>query len=137
MSYDDNNIFAKILRGEFDCVKVYEDENVLSFMDVMPQVEGHTLVVPKEPAETLLELSDAAAADCIRAVKKIMAAVVQAMDVSGATLLQLNGAEVGQTVPHIHFHIIPGSILGAKGHAREMVDPATLQPLADRIIQQL
>ncbi|WP_026960640.1 HIT family protein [Aliagarivorans taiwanensis] len=133
MSYDPNNIFAKILRGEMPCVKVYEDEHCLSFMDIMPQAEGHTLVLPKEPAETLLDLSDAAAAETIKVVKKMAKAVKQATGAAGVTIVQFNGAEAGQTVPHLHFHIIPGSFAKAKVHAKEMVDPASLQELADKI----
>ncbi|WP_026973428.1 HIT family protein [Aliagarivorans marinus] len=133
MSYDPNNIFAKILRGEMPCVKVYEDEHCLSFMDIMPQAEGHTLVLPKEPAETLLDLSDAAAAETIKVVKKMAKAVKQATGAAGVTIVQFNGAEAGQTVPHLHFHIVPGSFAKAKAHAKEMVDPASLQELADKI----
>lgn len=136
MSYDSNNIFAKILRGEAPCIKVYEDVQTLAFMDIMPQMPGHTLVIPKEAAITVHELSDEAALACMKTVQKVGKAVEQAMGVSGFTLFQLNGAEVGQTVPHFHFHILPGSILnttGVKGHAVEMADPNELTPIADKI----
>ncbi|MPW28594.1 HIT domain-containing protein [Agarivorans sp. B2Z047] len=133
MSYDTNNIFAKILRGEMSCLKVYEDEHTLAFMDIMPQADGHTLVIPKEAAETLLELSDDAAAATIKTVKKVAKAVKQAMDAEGVSLVQFNGAAAGQTVPHIHFHIIPGSLAEARSHARNMVDNESLQPFADKI----
>ncbi|WP_220721142.1 HIT family protein [Agarivorans litoreus] len=133
MSYDNNNIFAKILRGEMSCLKVYEDEHTLAFMDIMPQADGHTLVIPKEAAETLLELSDDAAAATIKTVKKVAKAVKQAMDADGVSLVQFNGAAAGQTVPHIHFHIIPGSLAEARSHARNMVDNESLQPFADKI----
>lgn len=137
MSYDNDNIFAKIIRGEFGCIKVYEDDQTIAFMDIMPQSDGHTLIVPKEPAETLSELSDESAAAAITVVKKIVDAVKVAMDVPAATVMQLNGAEAGQTVPHIHFHVIPGSILGGKPHAREMADQTVLQGFADKIIAAL
>lgn len=137
MSYDNENIFAKIIRGEFGCIKVYEDENTLAFMDIMPQADGHTLVIAKESAETLTDLSDEGAAACIQTVKKIVEAVKVAMGVSAATVMQLNGAGAGQTVPHIHFHVIPGSILGAKTHAREMEDQEKLKGFAEKIIAAL
>jgi len=137
VSYDNENIFAKIVRGEFGCIKVYEDEKTIAFMDIMPQADGHTLVIAKESAETLPELSDEGAAACIQTVKKIINAVKIAMNVSAATVLQLNGSEAGQTVPHIHFHVIPGSILGAKSHAREMADQEVLKGFAEKIIAAL
>ncbi len=137
MSYDNENIFAKIIRGEFGCVKVYEDEKTLAFMDIMPQADGHTLVIAKESAETLTDLSDEGAAACIQTVKKIVEAVKVAMGVSAATVMQLNGPGAGQTVPHIHFHVIPGSILGAKTHAREMEDQEKLKGFAEKIIAAL
>jgi len=137
VSYDNENIFAKIIRGEFGCIKVYEDDHVIAFMDIMPQADGHTLIVPKEAAETLSDLSDDGAAAAIKVVKKIVGAVKVAMDVPAATVMQLNGSEAGQTVPHIHFHVIPGSILGGKPHAREMADQELLKGFADKIIAAL
>jgi len=137
VSYDNENIFAKIIRGEFGCIKVYEDEKTLAFMDIMPQADGHTLIIAKESAETLTDLSDEGAAACIQTVKKIVEAVKVAMGVSAATVMQLNGPGAGQTVPHIHFHVIPGSILGAKTHAREMEDQEKLKGFADKIIAAL
>ena len=125
------------MRGEFGCIKVYEDEKTLAFMDIMPQADGHTLVIAKESAETLTDLSDDGAAACIQTVKKIVEAVKTAMGVSAATVMQLNGPGAGQTVPHIHFHVIPGSILGAKTHAREMEDQEKLKGFAEKIIAAL
>ena len=133
MSYDDQNIFAKILRGEADCFEVFEDEYTLAFMDVMPQGDGHTLVIPKEPAETLVDLSDEAAMSCIRTVKKVVKAVKKAFDASGVIVMQLNGTEAGQSVPHIHFHIIPGSIHSMRAHAKDFGNPETLKELAIKI----
>lgn len=137
MSYDPENIFAKILRGDLPCIKVYEDDHTLAFMDIMPQADGHTLVVPKEPAIGILDLSDEAAADLLVKVKKVAAAVKSAMNADGITLFQLNGAAAGQTVPHIHFHILPGSILGARRHAEVSADAAHLEAIAERIRQAL
>lgn len=133
MNYDNDNIFAKILRKEIPCVKVYEDDTTLAFMDIMPQAKGHTLVIPKEPAETLLDLSADAAADLIQKVRLVAKAVKVGMNADGITLFQLNGSAAGQTVPHIHFHILPGSILGARTHAADMADPASLEAAAERI----
>ena len=134
MSYDSNNIFAKIIRGEAPCVKVYEDEHTFVMMDIMPQAEGHTLVLTKEPAEMIYDLSPEAAAACIQTTQRVAKAVRKALQPDGMMIAQFNGAAGGQTVFHVHFHILPRSNdTKMKPHAREMVDPATLQPLAERI----
>jgi histidine triad (HIT) family protein len=134
MIYDSNNVFAKILRGEIPSVKVYEDAHVLSFMDVMPQVEGHTLVIPKEPAVDMLDLSPEGAAELMKATQRIAKAVKKALAPPGIMLMQLNGAAAGQSVFHIHFLILPRHAgIDLKLHAREMVDPKTLEPLAAKI----
>lgn len=134
-TYDDQNIFAKILRGELPCVKVYEDDHVLSFMDVYPQSKGHTLVVPKEPARNLLELSEASASRAITRVQTIARAVRTAFDPDGVIVTQFNGAPAGQSVFHIHFHIIPtweGSHVGRHG-SDSQASAEELEPLADAI----
>lgn len=105
--YDDANIFAKILKGEMPCVKVYEDDAVIAFMDIFPQSPGHTLVVPKAPARNILEIGDDALQAAMTRVKMIAAAVRKALDPDGIVITQFNGAPAGQTVFHIHFHIIP------------------------------
>jgi histidine triad (HIT) family protein len=133
MAYDTNNIFARILRGELPSVKVYEDAKILAFMDIMPATEGHTLVIPKEPAETIFDLSPDGAADLIKATKRIAAAVKKALDCPGVMLAQLNGAAAGQSVPHIHFHILPRAQANFSLHGRSMVDPKTLEPVAAKI----
>lgn len=134
MAYDPQNIFARILRGELPCVKIFEDAETLSFMDIMPAVEGHTLVIPKEAAETIFDLSPDAAAALIRTTKKIAAAVKAAIGCPGMMLVQLNGIAAGQSVPHIHFHILPRSQgLSLELHGRGMVDPSLLEPVAARI----
>jgi len=133
MNYDNDNIFAKILRGEIPSIKIYEDDTTLVFMDIMPQAEGHTLVIPKEPAVNLLDLSDSAAADLIQKVKMTATAVKKALGADGITVFQLNGEAAGQTVPHVHFHVLPGSILGARAHAAVSSDPQDLANVASKI----
>lgn len=134
MAYDSNNVFAKILRGEIPCVKVYEDEATLAFMDIMPSAEGHTLVIPKEPAENILELSEKSAESLIRTTRKIARAVKKGIGCPGIMVLQLNGGAAGQSVFHVHFHIVPRHVgLEVKLHGKGMVDPKTLVPVAEKI----
>ena len=134
MAYDSNNIFAKILRGEIPSVKVYEDDKTLAFMDVMPQADGHTLVIPKEAAENVLELSPEGAAAMIRTTQKVAKAVKKGLDAPGIMLFQLNGKAAGQTVFHAHFHIVPRSGgVDLKLHARGMESPDKLKAIAEKI----
>jgi len=134
MAYDSNNIFAKILRGEIPSVKVYEDDKTLAFMDVMPQADGHTLVIPKEAAENILELSPEGAAAMIRTTQKVAKAVKKGLDAPGIMLFQLNGKAAGQTVFHAHFHIVPRSGgVDLKLHARGMESPDKLKAIAEKI----
>ncbi len=134
MAYDSSNVFAKILRGEIPCVKVFEDDRTLAFMDVMPQAEGHVLVIPKEPAENILDLSPDGASAMMATAQKVAKAVKKGLNAPGVMLAMLNGAPAGQSVFHVHFHIIPRSAGVDLGlHARGMVDPKTLEPIAARI----
>ena len=133
MAYDDQNIFARILRGELPAIKVYEDEQVLAFMDIMPQAAGHTLVIPKTPAETLLDLPAESAAYTIQIVQKVARAIETALQAKGIVLMQLSGAAAGQTVPHVHFHLIPSSIHELAQHAAQMGDQEQIQALAEKI----
>ena len=133
MAYDDQNIFARILRGELPAFKVYEDEQVLAFMDVMPQAEGHTLVIPKTPAVTLLDLDPEAAAYTIQIVQKVAKAIEKALDVKGIVLMQLSGAAAGQTVPHVHFHLIPTSVHELGKHAAKMGDLEQIKAIGEKI----
>ena len=133
MSYADQNIFARILRGELPAIKIYEDDQVLAFMDIMPQAEGHTLVIPKSPAVTLLDLAPEAAAYTIQIVQKIAKAMETALDAKGIVLMQLSGAAAGQTVPHVHFHLIPSSIHELGRHAAQMGDQEKIAALAEKI----
>ena len=133
MSYDDQNIFARILRGELPAIKVYEDDQVLAFMDIMPQAEGHTLVIPKLPAVTLLDLTPEAGAYTIQIVQKVAKAMETALDAKGIVLMQLSGVAAGQTVPHVHFHLIPSSIHELGRHAAQMGDQEKIASLAEKI----
>ncbi|QPF36945.1 HIT family protein [Acinetobacter sp. TTH0-4] len=133
MVYDDENIFARIIRNELPAIKIYEDDHVLAFMDIMPQAEGHTLVIPKSPAITLLDLAPEAAAYTIQIVQKVAKAMEQALEVKGIVLMQLSGAAAGQTVPHVHFHLIPSSIHELGKHALHMGDQEKIKVLAEKI----
>ena len=133
-NYDTDNIFAKILRGEMPCVKVYEDDNILSFMDVFPQSEGHTLVIPKAPSRNLLETNAKDIGRLFGAVQRITKAVETALKPDGITITQFNGAPAGHSVFHTHVHIIPrydGKALGA--HGGGMADMDELKALAEKI----
>ena len=134
MPYDPNNIFAKVLRGELPKVAVYEDDKTLALMDIMPSVEGHTLVITKEPAEGILDLSPEGAQALIVTVQKVARAVKKALNAPGIMLVQLNGASAGQSIPHIHFHILPRAEgLDLKLHGRGMVNAEILEPIAAKI----
>jgi histidine triad (HIT) family protein len=133
MAYDDQNIFARILRGELPAIKVYEDDRVLAFMDIMPQADGHTLVIPKAPAVTLLDLDADTAAYTIQVVQKIAKAIEKGLDAKGIVLMQLSGTAAGQTVPHIHFHLIPSSVHELGKHALEMGDQEKIKAFAEKI----
>jgi len=138
MTYDSSNVFAKILRGEIPSVKVYEDDKTLAFMDVMPQADGHVLVIPKEPAENILDLSPEGAAAMIATTQRVAKAVKKSLNAPGIMLAQLNGAPAGQSVFHVHFHIIPRSAGVDMGlHSRGMVDAKILEPIAAKIRSEL
>ncbi|MEI9993867.1 MAG: HIT domain-containing protein [Rhizomicrobium sp.] len=134
MAYDPDNIFAKILRGALPKVAVFEDDLTLAFMDIAPATPGHTLVIPKEPCETLFDCSPDGVAATIRTTQKVAAAVKAAFGVPGIMLVQLNDKAAGQSVPHLHFHILPrDSGLDMNFHGRKMVDAKTLVPIAEKI----
>lgn len=138
MAYDPDNIFAKILRGEVPAFRVYEDEHTLAIMDVMPQSDGHTLVLPKSPAENIFDLDPEAAAAVIRTGQKIARAVHRAFASDGVTLMQFNGAAAGQTVFHFHLHVLPRHAQQPlRSHGRKMADAATLEQHARRIREAL
>lgn len=134
MSYDNDNIFAKILRGELPAFTVYETDHCLAFLDVMPQSNGHTLVLPKQPAANLFELSDESATHLIIAVKTVADALQQAFAPEGIRLMQFNGAAAGQTVFHMHMHVMPCYENSASSaHARTMAESAVLEQQAAQI----
>jgi histidine triad (HIT) family protein len=119
-----DTIFGKIIRGEIPCHRIYEDDKVLAFLDVFPLSRGHTLVIPKEPAETLDQLSDEASAAIGRALPRISRAVLQATGASAFNVLQNNKPLAHQAVFHVHFHIIPkyddGAGLGIEWNAGKL-----------------
>jgi len=134
-TYDPDNIFAKILRGDMPYVKVYEDEDVLSFMDVFPQTRGHTLVIPKAASRNLLDAKADVLATVIKRTQHIACAVKKALSPDGIVITQFNGAPAGQTVFHLHFHIIPRySDIDVGAHASgRMADMDDLAALAGKI----
>lgn len=138
--YDPDNIFARILRGEIPAVKVWEDDHVLAFMDVFPQSEGHVLLVSKtSTARNLLDVEPEALARLIAATQRTARAVVKALAPEGFQIMQFNGEAGGQTVFHLHFHIVPrwpDRPMKGHGHA-PMAEPETLRALADRIAAAL
>ena len=132
--YDSNNIFAKILRGEIPCHKVYEDDHTLAFMDVMPQAPGHLLVIPKAGSRNILDADPAVLANTIATVQKLAVAAKEAFDADGVYVAQFNEPAAGQTVFHLHFHIIPRSEGAAlKPHTGGMEDNAVLAANAEKV----
>jgi histidine triad (HIT) family protein len=109
-AYDPNNVFARILRGEFPCYKVYEDEHTLAFLDIMPRSAGHTLVVPKAPARNILDIRVEDFLHVARATHKIAAAAKRVFDADGITIQQFNETAGGQVVFHLHVHVMPRRI---------------------------
>jgi histidine triad (HIT) family protein len=132
--YDTNNIFARILRGEIPAFNVYENDHTLAFMDVMPQSPGHTLVIPKTNARNFFDIDPAALAELIKATQHVARGVQAAFQPDGMRIIQFNEPAAGQTVFHIHFHIVPcyeGQEL--RTHSREMADKAVLAEHAERV----
>ena len=137
-NYDDSNIFAKILRGEIPCYKVYEDAGTLAFMDVMPQSKGHVLVIPKQKSRNLLDADPVIFAPTLAVAQNIAKAAVKAFGADGVMLVQYNEAAAGQTVFHLHFHVIPRyEGVALRAHAGSMEDQTVLAANADKIRQAL
>lgn len=133
-AYDPNNIFAKILRGEIPSHRVYEDDAVIAFMDVMPQSDGHTLVVPKAPSRNLLDADPATLGALFSAVQKIAIAAKVAFEADGVVISQFNEQPAGQTVFHLHVHIVPRfEGIAPRGHAAVMEKPEVLATNAQKI----
>jgi histidine triad (HIT) family protein len=130
-SYDPNNIFAKILRGELPCYKVYEDDKTLAFLDIMPRMTGHTLVLPKAPARNILDAAPEDFAHVMTVVQKIAKAAMTAFSADGITLQQFNEGAGGQVVFHLHVHIIPRKAgISMKPPASEKEKPEVLAETA-------
>jgi histidine triad (HIT) family protein len=132
--YDDQNIFAKIMRNELPCEKLYEDQDTLVIMDIMPRGKGHCLVLPKSPARNILDIDADALAAVARTTQKMAHTVLKAFDADGVTIQQFNESAGGQIVFHLHVHIIPrfeGIRMGPP--AANMEDPGVLKANADRI----
>ncbi len=137
-AYDPDNIFAKILRGEIPSTRVYEDEHCVALMDVMPQSEGHTLILPRAASRNLLDADPAIFAPVMATVQRIARAAKTAFDADGVTIMQFNEAASGQTVFHLHFHVVPRyEGVPLKRHAGEMADAAMLAEHAAKIRQAL
>ncbi len=137
-AYDDQNVFAKILRGELPCHKIYEDDATLAFMDVMPRCEGHCLVIPKNPSRNLLDIAPEDLAALMTSTQKVMRAVKKAFNADGITVQQFNEAAAGQEVFHTHIHVLPrfdGIRLGH--HTTEMADNDELAEHSKVIIAAL
>jgi histidine triad (HIT) family protein len=137
-AYDTNNIFAKILRGEFPCHKVYEDDHVMAFLDIMPRSPGHTLVIPKAPARNIIDIKVEDYLHVARATHKIAAAAKQAFNADGLTVQQFNEAAGGQVVFHLHVHVMPRHDgIALLPPASRRVDVKVLEDHATKLIAAL
>ncbi len=137
-AYDQNNIFAKILRGELPCYKVYEDERAFVFLDIMPRAAGHALVIPKNPARNVLDVAPEDLAHVMTVAQKVAKAGMQAFDADGVTIQQFNESAGGQVVFHLHVHVIPrkeGVML--KPPASEKEKPETLATQAKKLAEAM
>lgn len=134
MAYDENNIFAKILRGEIPCQKLYEDDDTFAFLDIMPRSEGHALVITKEAAENLFDISPAALEKLMSVVQKLAPKIRDAVGADGVLIAQFNGEAAGQTVFHLHVHIIPRKVgVALKPEGAGMADQQALAATAAKI----
>ena len=134
-TYDPNNIFAKILRGELPCYKVYEDDKALAFLDIMPRMPGHTLVLPKAPARNILDVPEGDLAHVMTVAQKVAKAAMTAFGADGITIQQFNEGAGGQVVFHLHFHVLPrwtGVRVRPPGGPFQSAE--ALRPHAERII---
>ncbi len=137
-AYDDSNIFAKILRGEIPSHRVYEDADTIAFMDVMPQATGHMLVVPRAPSRNLLDADPKTFAPLMATVQKIARAAKTAFEADGITVIQFNEPASGQTVFHLHVHVIPRfEGVPLKPHTGKMEDPQVLATNAEKVRRAL
>lgn len=137
-AYDDSNIFAKILRGEIPSQKVYEDDFALAIMDAMPQANGHVLVLPKAAARNILDVDPDVLSALMPRVQKLARAVKTALNADGVSILQSNEPASGQTVFHLHFHIVPRwTGVPLRPHSGVMEKPETLAAFREKIVAAL
>lgn len=133
-AYDPSNIFAKILRGELPCHKIYEDAETFAFMDIMPRGDGHFLVIPKKPSRNVLDVDEASHAAVYNTVRKLAAVAVKAFNADGVTIQQFNEQAGGQVVFHLHVHVIPRfDGVPLKPHTGQMEKPDVLAANAEKI----
>ncbi len=132
-AYDDQNIFAKILRDEIPSFRVYEDDETLCFMDIMPRADGHCLVIPKTPCRNILDASAEQLAACMTTVNKVANAAKTALEADGITLQQFSEAAGGQEVFHLHFHILPRHEGQPLRKAGQMGDMDAIAAIAEQI----
>jgi histidine triad (HIT) family protein len=138
LAYDDTNVFARILRGELPCYKLYEDDATLAFMDVMPRADGHALVIPKAPARTLLDLNSDLFGPLMTTVQRVSHAVMIALSAEGLTIQQFNESAGGQVVFHLHVHILPRwKDVPLRPHTGIMANPEELAATRDLIAAEL
>jgi histidine triad (HIT) family protein len=137
-AYDPDNIFAKVLKGEIPCHKLYEDEDTLAFLDIMPRTEGHALVITKEKAADLFTVSPEGLAKLMAVVQKLAPQIEQAVGADGVLIQQFNGAAAGQTVFHLHVHIVPRKESEPmRPEGTKMADQAELAATAEKIRKML
>jgi histidine triad (HIT) family protein len=137
-AYDNSNIFARILRGELPCIKIYEDDHVLSFLDIMPRCPGHTLVIPKAPARNILDITEEDYLHVARATRKLARVAMTAFEADGITVQQFNETAGGQVVFHLHTHVMPRwDGIALLPPASRMEDKAVLEQHAAKLIAAL
>lgn len=134
MTYDDQNIFAKILRGELPAHKIYEDDETFAFMDIMPRGDGHSLVIPKKPSRNIFDVDAGSLASVMETVRRVARASIGAFGADGVTIQQFNEQAGGQVVFHLHFHVIPRfDGVGLKPHTGAMEKPEVLAANAEKL----
>jgi len=133
-AYDPENIFAKMIKGEIPCHRLYEDDDTLAFLDIMPRTDGHTLVITKEPAVDLFGITPEGLGKLMGVVQRLAPKIKEAVGADGVLIQQFNGAAAGQTVFHLHVHIVPiKDGVPPKPHAGDMADPDDLTATAGKI----
>jgi histidine triad (HIT) family protein len=138
-AYDNNNVFAKILRGEIPCHKVYEDDVAFAFMDIMPRIDGHVLVIPKFPARTLFDADPEGLGLFIQRVQKVARAAKDGLGAEGISVMQFNESAGGQVIFHLHFHILPRweGVELRPAHNGRMEEPEVLEENRAKIVAAL